>query len=417
MLKKLSAYIENHPSELTELAGKLVSFNTANPPGEGFEKLVDFAESWLKEAGLKTTVFSVPEEQLPLLIPAECHGPRLALFAEIKGKSEGPALCFQGHYDTVPPCSGWTFDPHAPTVKGDRLYGLGATDMKGGLAAMMMACKALVRCEANLEGNIVFAATPDEEYSGKANLKYFLEKALLKANFAIVGEFSGINNLYIGMKGGSWGDITVLGKSAHGSVPNKGVNAFEKMVGVVNELNHRLLPKLSQQITDLSVLSGELPTSTFMLGGVLTGSGTARSMVPTDVRCSFDMRTVPNCSREHNEKMLFEIIDELRAKDADMDVKAEIASVFPGYAVAPDTEFCQTGIEVIRQVTGKKPFLSISSAALETAFFHQFGIPALAYGPGIPGCAHAADEYVRISDMVKASKVYALLAEKLLGNP
>lgn len=414
MQKKLSAYIQEHQPELTELAARLVGFNTANPPGDGYAALVDFAEAWMREAGLETAVVPIPQEELPRLIPAECHGPRLALVARLGGKAKGPTLCLQGHYDTVPPSAGWTFEPHTPTVEGDRLYGLGATDMKGGLAAMMMACKALVRCGTGLAGQVVFVATPDEEYASGANLKYFLEKGLVQADYAVVGEFSGVDNLYVGMKGGTWGDITVRGKSAHGSVPNKGINAFEKLVDVVGALHDEFLPLLSRQATDFSVLDGELPTSTLMLGGVLEGAGTARSMVPTRVKCSFDMRTVPNHSQAGNERLLLETVDQLRQGDAGLDVEARIASSFPGYVVDPDTEFCRTGIEVIRQVRGEKPSLNICSAALETAFFNQFETPALAYGPGIPKCAHAADEYVMVGDMLQAAKIYAIFAAKLL---
>ena len=128
------------------------------------------------------------------------------------------------------------------------------------------------------------------------------------------------------------------------------------------------------------------------------------------------MRTVPHIDQSDNEQKLLAAISQLQNEDAELNINAQILSRFPGYVIDSESEFCKIGAESVRQVVGRPPSLSICSAALETAFFHQYGTQPLAYGPGIPSCAHTADEYVLISEMIQSVKVYTRIAELLLAK-
>ncbi len=413
MHRQVQEYIQENRDHLFDLLLSLVRIDTANPPGSRYEDFAAFVTSWLKDAGLGSVTVRVPEEDLAGM-PAECSGPRVAVIAELAGGSEGPTLCFQGHYDTVPPADGWSTDPLTPQVKAGRVYGLGATDMKGGIAAMMMACKALAHCADGLHGNVILALTPDEEYATGINLRYFLSKGWIKADYAIVGEYSGIGNIYVGMKGGTWGDITVVGRAAHGSVPHKGINAFEGLASLAVAIDSEIRPQLKRQVSAYAVLGEEVPWSTVMLGGIVRGSGRSRSTVPALVRASFDLRTVPDADQMANEQLLNRFVGGYN-RDG---IRAELstASRFPGYVVPPASKWCQIMEHSVDSVTGARPKLVLSSAALETAFLYEYGVVPLGYGPGIPGVAHCTDEYVEIEHVVACSKVYALAAVRLLGN-
>lgn len=414
--KEMVAIIRENRDALTELCCNLINIPTPNPPGDGYEPFIQFLSQWFSKEQIKFEVTRVPEKELSTLLPRECHGPRIFFEASIEGKEDGPILYFQGHYDTIPPAGDWTKSPFRAETDGQRLWGLGTSDMKGGLASMMMAMKALARVGGPPKGKIIFLATPDEEFASEANIRYLFARGKISGDFAVVGEFSGVENVFVGMKGGIWGDLRIRGKSAHGSQPLKGINAFEKLARVMVAIEERFKPGLSMKKSSCKFIPPEYDCPTVMIGGILHGSNIARSAVPHSATASFDLRTIPE-DRDH--RLVVELRDfliSLKKEIPDLDLEMEVASQFPTYAFPEESVLVQAFRKVVGEVTGKAPSLSVSCAATEAAFFAQKGIPAVAYGPGLWQTAHARDEYVLVKDLEIASLVYAQVALLLLSG-
>ena len=408
--------IKTNRDEVVELCSSLINIPTSNPPGDGYEQFVRFLSQWFSKERIKFEITRVPETELSALLPGDCHGPRIFFEASIEGKKDGPILYLQGHYDTVAPAGNWTKAPFQAETDDEKLWGLGASDMKGGLASMMMAMKVLARVGGPPVGKVIFLATPDEEFASGANIRYLFARGKISGDFAVVGEFSGVENLFVGMKGGIWGDLKVRGRAAHGSQPLKGINAFEKLARVMVAIEEKFKPGLLMKKSLYKFIPPEYDSPTVMMGGMLRGSNVARSAVPDSATASFDLRTIPE-DRDHGLVDEFrEFLTSLRAEIPDLDLEVEVASQFPTYAVPEDSPLIQTFKKAIRGVTGNVPSLSISCAATEAAFFAQKGIPAVAYGPGAWQTAHAKDEYVLVKDLEMASLVYARVALLLLSN-
>lgn len=334
--------------------------------------------------------------------------------AFLEGKGTGPTLYFQGHYDTIAAVGDWTKSPFRAENDGRKLWGLGASDMKGGLASMMMAMKALAKADGPPAGKVVFLASPDEEFATKANITYLFSKGKISADFAVVGEFSGIDNLFVGMKGGIWGDLKVKGKAAHASQPLAGINAFEKLARVAVKVEDSFKPRLLANKSSYKFIPPEYDSPTVTIGGMVHGSNVGRSAVPDMVSASFDLRTIPE-DRDHR------LLDDFRSFLAflkteipDLDFDLQVASQFPTYAASENSPLIKAFKGAVSQVTGRSPSLSISCAATEAAFFARKGIAAVAYGPGTWRTAHAKDEYVVVEDLEVASRVYAKVAAHLL---
>jgi succinyl-diaminopimelate desuccinylase len=416
LLDTVADIIKANRDEVVELCSSLINIPTSNPPGDGYEQFVRFLSKWFSKERIKFEIIRVPETESSTLLPKDCHGPRIFFEASVDAKKDGPILYLQGHYDTVAPAGDWTKSPFQAETDGEKLWGLGASDMKGGLASMMMAMKVLAGVGGPPSGKVIFLATPDEEFASGANIRYLFAREKISGDFAVVGEFSGVENLFVGMKGGIWGDLKVRGRAAHGSQPLKGINAFEKLARVMLEIEERFKPALSATKSAHKFVPPEYDSPTVMIGGILRGSNIARSAVPHSATASFDLRTIPE-DRDHILTDDFrDFLMTLKERIPDLDLDMEVASQFPTYAVPENSVLVQTFRKVIRGLTGKAPSLSISCAATEAAFFAQKGIPAVAYGPGAWQTAHAKDEWVLVKDLEMASLVYVQAALLLLSE-
>lgn len=407
-------YLDQHGDELVQLLCDLIAIPTPNPPGDNYKNFCDFVAKWLADAGLDVEVLTPPEEKLPQLLRPEAQGQRYAVLGRLRGAAEHPAFCLQGHYDTVPASGDWEMDPYDPRVVENKLYGLGSSDMKGGLASMMVAAKAIVQSKVALEGSLSFLATPDEEFPSGAGLAYFLEKGIVDPDYAVVGEPSGVRNIHIGMKGGIWGDIVVKGRAAHGSQPFAGVNAFEKMVDVACAVRADLIPRLEKRVSSHGFHPQEGNRPTLVLGGMVGGTNASRATVPDRCTVSFDRRMIPEESLEEVEREIVSFLLDLQTEDEELNVEVKVSSKAPSMVVPTDAEICRVMSDVIDKVAGAPPTNTVSCGGFETVLFVDRGLQAVTYGPGVEGCAHAAGEHTIVDDLALTAKVYALTALRLL---
>lgn len=406
-------YIDHAKGDLIKLTEDLLKINTSNPPGENFEELTRYIANWLSEIGVKVEVIETTKTSERMLQP-DAKGPRFIVISRIKGSSGSPSLHFNGHYDTVPPVKGWTKEPFEPVIENNRLYGLGASDMKGGIASMMFSLKSLIEYNVNLRGDLVISLTPDEEHGSKAGIEYLFNKGLTRSDYAIVGEGSGIRNVVIGQKGAIWGEIIVHGRAAHGSTPYKGVNALEKLAKVVFTFDEKFRPVLMQRKSSYPFRFEQDSFSTIMLGGIVGCATKNRAVIPDYCIVSFDRRIIPEENLREAENEILQFLLGLQQEDPELRAELRVTKRGKGFVTNPDTDLCKILEDVIISLAGEKPNFALLSGWGEGLYFSESNAKTVYYGPGA-GCAHAKDEYVVTDDLVTAAKVYALTTLKLIG--
>ena len=406
--ERVSERLSTSEDEMVCLAKALISVPTADPPGENYEDCARIMVDYLKDMGAQVDVLEVPPQDLPLnpKTGQPLHRPNVV--AKIKGAPKGPVLHYNGHYDVVPASAGWTSDPYKPTVKEGRLYGRGSVDMKGPIAAMLVATKALISEGVSLGGTLSFSFVPDEENDGTAGTKFLLEQKGLDADYCIVGEPSGKMTLFNGHRGCLWLEIETSGRAAHGSAPWTGINAFEKMVQVVNQIERKIKPKLHA-----GKGSRDKPGTITVGGKVITGE--VPNTVPQTCTMTIDRRLAPGESIEAVKSGFSEILTALAKEDAEFKAEMRVLSGYDPCITPLTSELVRTVSNALGSISGESPQVSLMMAGCDMRYFHQKGIPTVVFGPGELSMAHQSDENVAIEELMMGAKVYALSAIRLLG--
>ncbi len=406
---KVSEAVEALRKELVEFTEELIRIPTANPPGENYDRCVELIASRLEEIGLEVKLIEVPEEKLR---EYGLSPPRICLLAYLRGSSKGSSLHFNGHYDVVPAGEGWTKNPFEPVIEGGKLYGRGSADMKGAIASMVAAVEALATADIDFSGEASLSMVPDEEIGGFNGTGYLVEQGLVKADAAVVGEPSGIDNLCIAHKGALWLEITTVGKAAHASMPHLGINAVEKMAKVVLELA-KLSEKLRERKTK-APMPEDVKTPTIMVGGVISG-GVKVNVVPERCSVTVDRRLIPEESLEEAEAEIVEVIERLRREDPELVVEVKPLLKASAAITSEDEEIVKSMIRAVEAATGKPPKKTGIAGFTDMRFLNTL-MPTVIYGPGRMEMAHVADECVDIDDLVTAAKVYTLCAIDFLSR-
>ncbi len=388
--------------DVVKLASELISIRTVNPPGENYEKIVSLLEERCKRLGMKTKRVLTPKSEL------KKHGvlsdaPRINLIADWDRKTE-KTLHINGHYDVVPVTSNWKTDPFKPVVKRGRLYGRGAEDMKGNIAAALIAIKTLKENKLNPGCNIQLSFTPDEETGGRTGFGYIVEKGLIKADYAIS---EGYRNDYIsyGNKGLIWFKIDIKGRASHSSEPHLGINAFEKMVYVASALLE-LNKKISKRKTRYKVKEPANRISTMVLGGELEG-GAKTNVVPDSCSFTIDRRFLPEENVEQVKKEVISVIDKLNKKDPALKAKVTVLAEEDSVASDESSKLFTVFKKSVRKVLNKQPKCALLSGATDIRFIIRKGIPCVGYTVDGASSNHCDNEFVYIKSLVNTTKILA----------
>jgi len=360
-------------SSLTELAAELVRIDSVNPDlvpgGAGEGELARFVAEWLADAGLEVEV----EEVAP---------GRPNVVGRARGSGGGPTLLLNAHMDTVG--YGGMEAPLEPRVENGRLYGRGAYDMKGSLAAIMVAGAEAV--QAGLRGDVLVAAVADEEvYSIGAEAV----ARGCRADAAIVAEPTELR-LVVAHKGFVWMEVETNGRAAHGSRPDLGEDAIVAMGHVLTglgALGETLLAKPSHPLLG----SGSVHAS------VIRG-GVELSTYPESCVLGLERRTVPGETVELVEAQIREIAG---------GVEIRTTFVREPFEVAQDEPVVQA---VLRHAGG--PEVAGFAGWADSAVFAAAGIPTVVFGPGGEG-AHAQVEWVDLADLERCKDLYLAVAREL----
>lgn len=386
-------------SRAVELLSKMISIPTVNPPGEKYQEFVDFAERYLRGIGLETEVVEVPRSEVAKYCPECVDYPRLILIA----RSGEPKIHFNGHYDVVPPgpLESWKVaKPFEPVYQNGRLYGRGAVDMKGGLTSILLAAE-----KAQREGlsNFEISLVPDEEIGGETGAGYLVRSGRVKAPWVIIAEGSGEDNIWVGHRGLLWFLVEVYGKQAHGSTPWLGLNAFEGAAYLAVKLRE-YAKAISTRVSryEYEDPRGAVPTVT--IGGEVRGSVKA-NVVPGYFAFTVDRRVIPEEDLEEAKREFLEFIQEA-AKELPHKVEVKIINMSEAAAVDPGHPLVKVLERSVESVLGRGPRKTICIGGLDARLFIKAGMPAVTYGPGPIGMAHAPDEYVEIRQVVNVAEVY-----------
>jgi acetylornithine deacetylase len=371
--------------ETITLLRDLVRIDSVNPDlvpgGAGESRIADACAAWLGARGFEVHRL----EERP---------GRPSIVGIARGQGGGRSLLFNGHYDTVT-LAGYHGDPLDPAMRDGRIYGRGAFDMKGGVAAMMVA--AARAKEEGLRGDILVACVADEEYASIGTEEVVRR---FRADAAIVTEPSHLE-LTIAHKGFIWFDVIVRGRAAHGSRPELGIDAIAKagrFLTALEEYDRRLRANPTHPILG----SGSVHAS-------LIRGGEELSSYPAECRISLERRTIPGETTQSVRAELEAIL--ARIGDADPAFAAEIA---PGlervpFEIGEGEPIVRALDAVATQALARKPIRRGEPFWTDCAILQSAGIPCLMFGAD-GGGAHAATEWTTTESLTALTDILARTA-------
>ena len=370
----------------------------------------------------------------------------------LKVGSGRPTLVLAGHMDVVPPGdrSRWHDDPFSGRIADGKVYGRGATDMKGGLAVILKLASDLGKVvEDRGAGTLIFAATADEEVGGWNGLGSLVEQGIVTGDAAIIAEPSGIKNVAIGEKGLCQVKLKVKGVPAHGSTPLLGDNAIVKafkaidyMNEVVKAINSKIIVpgSLARVVEDavdafleelraatplkkVSVKEVEEVVTKITFSPNIIKGGEKINVVPDSCEVYIDMRIPVGFEGKRGRGACETLVDTMKESLSQLppgdglrdSVDIEIINQSEPNYTDPNSAIVQYISEGVRRVIGVRPRLKIETGATDGRYLRRKGVPTAVYGPGEPSLAHAYDEYVRVDDLLVAYRAIRYAAERFFG--
>lgn len=359
-----------------------------------------------QETGVARYIKEVFDQRgIPCEIKEVADG-RCNVIARLEGKKPGKTILFNGHMDTVK-ADGMEDAFTAKLVDG-KLYGRGASDMKGPLASMMGAMIALKEADALEEGTVIFAGVVDEEHKSLGTID--LLESGITADGAIVGEPTELT-VCTAHRGLEWFQFHFIGKAVHGGSQKEGVNAISKAVDFINAMEERLIPAVFAKKHPL------LREATVNYG-VIHG-GTQLSTVAGECDLYVDRRYLPEESYEAVLREFQDLLDELAQADptfrCEMRVMEE-SVMKEGYVHEPmetplNDPLVGSVKDAVRYAIEEEPVMSFFPAWTDGGLLKSYGkIPTVVLGPGLIECCHALHEYIPADHLPKAALIYALTA-------
>ncbi len=418
--ERVHSFIDEHSEEIIEYLRSLIAIPTQAVPGENYDKIAKYVDKKLNSLGFETAIYDAPDDYMRISGRniLGLKGPRSNLVASFK-KGNGPTLLLNAHTDTVPVTpEGWTFDPFVGTIKDGRVFGRGACDDKGELAAMVYAAEAVIQSGVELNGELVLTATPDEEIGGIAGLGYLINEGLIKADFG-VGIDGNFGNLMIATNGRVRWKLETKGLAVHSSRAHTGINAIEKMSKIVLAIaDYRKNVLLKRQV-DVPV-SPEAKTdklSAMINVGSIEG-GLAPNIVPDRCSVIVDRRTIYNEELEDVRNEFNAVIKRVKTMDPEVEVKITEINFREGTHINPTHPWVQEVKTIYESVTKTKiPIYGAAGSADMCYQINQGGWPCMGLGVGDKEShGHGVNENVKISEVIDLTKVVASIILAKLGT-
>lgn len=454
MEEKISEIIDENKEIYIEFLRELVKTDSYNPPGNELnvaKKIKDF----LCEAKVKCDVYPFGNN-------------RANLFAYLNDNFEDKVLLYNGHMDVVPPgnLQEWKYSPLTAYCDKKKIFGRGTTDMKGGLAAMVIALRILKTLDISFSGNLILNAVADEETSGELGTKWSIENVLkekaIKSDFIVVGEPSQVNPfpkmIILGEKGRIVLKIVTNGISCHSSVPFLGKNPITMMSNIIQNIdkiksklisNKSIKPPLTREkileliaptlATDVktqefldknSILNNMvLSLSNFTFNVTMIQSGIKDNVIPDRCEAIVDIRLLPGQTPEITLQCVKEVIQDLgynviitssEVPKNGNTVSLEVlslseASYWNDWESSKDLKLFKKTVD---QIYNDNSFYFLFTASADANYFRNSNYcpQTIIFGPGLGITAHTKDEAIEIEDFLNSIKVYVLFAINFLKN-
>jgi succinyl-diaminopimelate desuccinylase len=406
-------YLDRHEAHLVAFLQKLIRLRTVNPPGENYGEITALLARTLRGLGLQTRRVAIPRSLQKKTQPDLLAYPRYNVLG-FWNTGARKTLHFNAHYDVVPVSGRWrqgsAFDP---VVEHGWIYGRGTADMKGAIASIVFALQALRATGVKPNFNVEVSFTADEETDSTLGSGWVTEHGRLRADYAVVGEGGEGNAVCCGHNGVVWLNVRVHGRAAHGSTPEKGVNALEKMSALVLALAG-YKDRLAQR--SFRTPDGRRMRPTLNLGGVFaSGEGGKVNTVPAAASFTIDRRVLPAEDIRTAERELTAFLRAAAKKIPQCRITIEKISDNYSCYNAPAHPLFSAMRQSVARVRRQPAKFMVSTGFNDMHFFAKvLKIPTLGYGPGGLDY-HAVDERARVKDLVDSAKIYADLLTTFKG--
>jgi succinyl-diaminopimelate desuccinylase len=416
---RVLAAVDDAAGEMADFAAALVRIPTVNPPGDNYLDCARLIGARLTDCG-----FAIEYDAAEGRPEHTTRYPRVNVIGTWRGVHARPCVHLNGHFDVVPAGSGWTIDPFAGLIRDGRLYGRGACDMKGGLAAAIYAAEAIRRSGIALAGSIEISGTVDEESGGFAGVAWLAERGRITADridHVIIPEPLNVDRICVGHRGVYWFEIETRGRIGHGSMPFLGVNAVEHMGVILDRMRRDLLPRLASRSTAMPVVPLQARHATLNVNGIAGGQpvdGIQTPCVADRCRAVFDRRFLLEEGFEAAKEEIEALLRQVAADTPALRCELRDLMVVPAVQTPAASRVVDSLDRSIRRVLGRAPAQVASPGTYDHKHFDRIaGIrDCVAYGPGILDLAHQPDEWCGIDDLVSAAKVLALAILDLTGT-
>jgi succinyl-diaminopimelate desuccinylase len=421
-LAVLTAALHDRRDDLIGLTQDLIRIPTRNPPGENYREICDHLDRRLRGAGFQTQLIRAFET------PGDCDAyPRWNLVARREGRRSGDCVHFTGHIDVVEVGAGWTVDPFGGLLRDGKIYGRGACDMKGGLAASIVAVEAFLATFPGFAGAIEISGTADEESGGYGGVAYLAEQGFFspqRVQHVIIPEPLQKDRVCLGHRGGWWAEIETFGEIAHGCMPFLGDCAVRHMGAVLEAFEDRLYPAMAARRTDMPVVPEGARSSTMNINSIHGGqpenqpgsTALPSHCVPDSCRIVIDRRYLVEESLDTVRGEIIDLLDGLKHDRPTFDYAVkELNHVIPSMTDR-DAPVARTVAAAIASVMGKDAEFVASPGSYDQKHIDRIGRlkNCVAYGPGLLELAHKPDEYVGVDDMMDSAAVMAQSLATLL---
>lgn len=422
-MEHLKNDIDRRKEQLISLTQDLIRIPTLNPPGRCYRDICEYLQARMEPQGWQCEMIRAEGT------PGDCEEfPRWNIVARHKGGKPGDCVHFNSHHDVVEVGHGWTRDPFGGELDGDRIYGRGACDMKGGLAASIIAAEAFVATCPNYQGSIEISATADEESGGYGGVAYLAQQgAYAHVDHVIIPEPLHKDRICLGHRGVWWAEIETQGRIAHGSMPFLGDCAVRHMGAVLAEMEATLWPLLTGKHTEMPVIPEGARSSTLNINSIHGGAveqapdftGLPAACVPDRCRIVIDRRFLIEEDLTEVKAEITALLEKVKAQRPSFRYEIrDLFEVIPSMTekTAPIVRSTAAAIE---KVLGREADYVVSPGTYDQKHIDRIGKlkNCIAYGPGVLDLAHQPDEWVGVQDMLDSAKVMALVLEELLVKP
>ncbi len=407
---------------LIALTQQLIRIPTLNPPGRHYRDICEAIAARMEPQGWRCELIRAHGS------PGDSEAyPRWNVVCTHDTGQPGDTVHFNSHHDVVEVGHGWTRDPFgAEFVEDeDRIYGRGACDMKGGLAASIIAAEAYVALNPDHAGRIQISATADEESGGYGGVAYLAEHGhFADVQHVIIPEPLHKDRICLGHRGVWWAEIETRGRIAHGSMPFLGDCAVRHMGAVIDEMERTLYPLLAGKHTAMPVIPEGARSSTLNINSIHGGArepedgytGLPAPCVPDRCRIVIDRRFLIEEQLTEVKAEVRRLLEKVRAERPSFSYEIrDLFEVIPSMT-DKDAPVVRTTAAAIERVLGIEAGYVVSPGTYDQKHIDRIGKlkNCIAYGPGVLDLAHQPDEWIGVGDMMDSARVMALVLADLL---